>query len=324
MKLRIILAGGACVALLAFAACDDDCPTCPDTALSPTMANIWPHADGNAWTYEGTYAEYPLDPDLLMGPLPALADLRDALLAPPAGVPGDSAAGMYRLALDGQVLTESGVQAQRVTQTFYLAWPALKAQRPVDAGGGGDRLLHLIVRGRPDLRAALADRLGPAAKELTNIVAPFFLGGYAFAYEDSGYFGYGDLDTAHSWVYLEDSLAVGTEFSLRLVPMLADDIWLHGRIWSRGDRSVGGRTYRNVVECMYLVDLGEQWGTDEDGDPTGPYRAYFTALTWYAPGVGPISGRERHLLARDDSVQGPQASLVIDYVMDLVGATQAD
>ena len=32
--------------------------------------------------------------------------------------------------------------------------------------------------------------------------------------------------------YLDGDLAVGTEFSMQLVPDLADDIWLYGRIWS--------------------------------------------------------------------------------------------
>jgi hypothetical protein len=37
---------------------DEDCVDCPDvTTPDPTMANIWPHADGTAWTFDGVYRE---------------------------------------------------------------------------------------------------------------------------------------------------------------------------------------------------------------------------------------------------------------------------
>ena len=101
-------------------------------------------------------------------------------------------------------------------------------------------LLLSIARARPHCRDAILAELGlttDALKSLAGAREPFFLGGYAFAFEDSGYYWYGDLSNRHSWIYLEgDLLTVGTEFSIQLVPEFIDDAWLYGRIWAVGYR----------------------------------------------------------------------------------------
>ena len=138
-----------------------------------------------------------------------------------------------------------------------------------------------------------------------------------FAFEDSGYFGYGDLNTERRWVYLGDSLAVGTEFTLQIVPDLADDIWLYGRIWSIGDRSVNGVTWHNVVECMYAFDFGVQEAVDEDGNIVDYFHSYIYGTTLFVPEVGPIACDERHMLAPDGVLQDAPPSY--DIVVRLAG-----
>ena len=125
----------------------------------------------------------------------------------------------------------------------------------------------------------------------------------AFSSEDDGYYAYGDLDTEHSWIFLQGDLSVGSEFSLQLVPDLADDIWLYGRIWSIGDRTVGGEAGSNVLECMYVIDMGIQEATDEQGGVLGEYRSYMYYSVLFAPEYGPIMSTERQVLAPDPFLQ---------------------
>ncbi len=324
--LQIVLL--SCFLLLAVTACnDDDSPTCPGQDLRPAMANIWPHADGNIWFFEGGYSEFPppetggtgrLD-DL---PLPSMADLHADLQHPVAGEPDLAVNCLYRLSLDGEITTDTGVSAQHLAGRFYFPQPG-GGDTVRGPESGGDPLLRLIARVRPDLREAALARMSPGARKDISIDLPLSLGDYAFAYEDSGYFGYGDLDTGHSWVYLAGSLEAGTEFSHQLVPSIADDVWLHGRVWSRGDLTVGGRLYRNAVEVMYVVDLGESDVVDENGDPIGVFRSYIYGTVHYVPGVGPVKGLERHVEG-PNQMDGSESGLITDYVMDLVSASTGE
>ncbi len=296
-------------ALLLLAGCrdDDDCIDCPPADLppEPTLANIWPHADGTQWVYDFDFNQY-AGPDLTdtPPPLPSLADLHAALQLP---IPTDlieADAGTYRLEFDGQVTTESGVTAQRLVGTIESVRGGFRA---VDSQR---ELLLSIARARPDCRDAVLARLGltlDALKSLDDARAPYFLGSYAFAFEDSGYFGYGDVSTHHSWVYLATDVAVGTEFSLQLLPEVFDDAWLYGRVWSVGERVVEGVAWDNVVECMYAVDLGVQEVMNEDGELIGRVRVHFYGTTLFVPEIGPIACDERHVLAPNSILQDDPA-----------------
>ncbi|MBK6898638.1 MAG: hypothetical protein IPH09_04995 [bacterium] len=92
---------------------------------------------------------------------------------------------------------------------------------------------------------------------------------------------------------------------MQLVPELADDIWLYGRVWSIADRVVAGVERQNVLECMYAVDLGVATATNDEGELIGEYRAYIYCSTLYAPGFGPIASQERWVFPDiDESTQG--------------------
>lgn len=289
-------AAAVAVALaLALPACDGN----GDDGLRPTMANLWPHADQSAWTYETVLTELVRQTvPSLTDALPSLtalhADLEGALDGTVAGV--DSA--FYTFALDGVDTTDSGAVGQRVVETIEPLDGGASVPAPPDR-----RLLRLLALARPDLRPRVLARLGEPEvawdprKDFAHGVPPLLLGGGpAYAYEDSGYYSYGDVDLGHSWVYLEAPPRPGTEYSLQLVPALADDVWLHGRVWSVRDRAFGGVRYANVVECLLVIDLGVETVTDEQGQPLGDFRSYIYGRIFYAPATGPVAFQERHVL----------------------------
>jgi hypothetical protein len=280
---RIIFVFLMTLALVFLASCSDNSSS-PGSNSIPTMENIWPHADGSRWQYAATYSERfasvsTVTKGLPYVPLPSMAELHALMQVPLTGEPTLSGMGTYELVLDGEVTTLSGVVAQNVQETMSLD-------------------------------------LSPKAG-LPQVEGPIFISGYAFAFEDSGYYGYGDFTQDHSFIYLDKSLDVGTEFSIQLSRGLANDIWLNGQIWSRGTLRVGSKTYPNVIECLYVIDLGEVDLVNESGEVIGTSHDYIYAITHYAPGVGPIQGRERHHVSRDDSIQTSGPARIIEYKLDL-------
>lgn len=287
--------------VLPTAGCDDtDCPQCPPVdppTPDPTIANVWPHADGDTWIhdlqvrgYEGDPAEV-LDPEEPVPPLPDLETLYARLQAPVTRPPLGASAGLYRLSFDGEVTTDAGVTAQHLREELFDAsW----VKRPL--APHPDRLRARILAARPDLRA----RRPAAGKELGDeLQAPLLMGGYAFAAAADGLYGYGDLNDDYSWVYLESDLTVGHEFSMQLVPDLADDVWLHGRIWSVGDLTIGGRTHEKCVECFYAIDLGVVEATDEGGQVIGRWRPLILGVVHYAPTLGPVACEQMDIVLAD-------------------------
>ena len=279
---------------------DDDCAECPDPAPQPTMANLWPHEDGAGWVYDLQYRLYEgPSPSETAPPLPSLQDLHAELAQPLEGDPLEEEQVLYRLRFEGEVTIGPGATAQNLVGTTYReSTPSLKSR-------SDRRLLGLIARARPDLQPQILARYGGTADDLKAVdgASMYALGSCAFAYEDSGYYAYGGFGTRHSWVFLEGSLREGSEFSLQLLPGFVDDIWLYGRIWEIGDRTVDGVEWSNVLECMYALDLGVQVVTDDQGEPIGEFRSYIYFTTLYAPGFGPIMSVERHVLAGDSALQ---------------------
>jgi hypothetical protein len=310
-------------ALLLVGACndDDECTTCPPPqgGPMPTMANIWPHEDGTAWTYDIEYREnipYP-EPTGKAGEIPTMEELHDALQEPLPGASVTDEDGIYRIAFDGMRETESGATGQKGIYTFFTE---LYGEVTNAGGKGNDPLLATIARARPDLREALVRSHGLEEKSLDEVSAPLFLSPYAFSAEEDGLYDYGDGDLNHAWVYLEGDLSVGSEFSLQLIPYIKDDIWLYGRVWSVRDREIGGRMVENVLECMYVLDMGEAQLTDENGNVIGTVYPYSYGVTMFAPEAGPVAAVQRDMLAPDSILQDG-APTMIEYVMDGVGVT---
>lgn len=279
---------------------DEDCAECPDPAPMPTMDNIWPHEDGTGWVYDLQYREFEGPaPAETAPPLPTLQALHAALAQPLEGDPLVEEQVLYRLRFEGELTTGPGVTAQNLVGTTYReSTPSLSAR-------SDRRLLGLIARARPDLRPRILAEVDGTADDLKDAsgASMYSLGSCAFASEQNGYYAYGELDAEHSWIFLEGDLSIGSEFTLQLVPELADDIWLYGQIWGVGDKTVDGVTWSNVLECMYAVDMGVQAATDDQGNLLGEYRSYLYFATLYAPGYGPIMSVERQVLAAGSVLQ---------------------
>ena len=111
MKKIFLLSVIAVGLLLLVSACndDDDCIDCPDAGTpDPTMANIWPHADGTAWTFDVVYREL----ETIQGIQPAdtaplgTEELHDALQAPMPGMVTKEEEGLFRFTFDGTITTQ--------------------------------------------------------------------------------------------------------------------------------------------------------------------------------------------------------------------------
>ena len=97
-------------------------------------------------------------------------------------------------------------------------------------------------------------------------------------------------------------LAPGHEFSMQLVPTVAADVFLHGRILPRRTVETPAGTFRSVVECVYLIDAGVYAVTDEFGGLLG-YAGFFSYGTVaYSPDTGPVASYERAAVPRSDTV----------------------
>jgi hypothetical protein len=292
----IVLLAATALAALLLAGCNGSTSPSDETAR-PTMANIWPHEDGTGWHYTITFEQYTALPLEATPPvLPSFEELHAALetAVPAALIETDT--GAYSLTFVGNTTTASGVTAQNLVGV-------------ITPGSGKSRR---VAAGYEQLQRVLAGN-SQAGKSLADATDPAFLGTMAFAFEDSGYYGYGDLHRAHSWIQLEGDLTAGSEFSMLLVPMLAEDIWLYGRIWSVRDRTIGGRRWEDVVECMYVVDLGTQAVTDDNGNLLGYSRGYWYGTVLYVPNVGPIACDERHVWGPSNSIMGAQPGGVNVY-----------
>lgn len=306
------------LALVMTVGCNDDeeCVNCPGPPAP--FERLWPNADSTSWTYELEAATYP-GPDAGDDELPDMNTLYAALQR---DVPGERQlqdSGWYGLTFRGMITTASGVTAQHLEESF-VSLPAYDRQFSC----GSMRLLQTVARARPDLRRVLAVQYGvqvpePGAKSPPDrFYDPLLLGGYAWEKNDAGIYGYGDVSTHHSWVYIEEDMSPGSRFRMQLVPELADDIFLYGQVWRTFTATVGGTAYRQSAEVFYVVDLGIVDLTDENGNAISNGRSYVYGVVHYVPGVGPVFDHERSVFAGGNTAyQEPFPSLIIDCRAEL-------
>jgi hypothetical protein len=107
---------------------------------------------------------------------------------------------------------------------------------------------------------------------------------------------YGDVDTLPAWKYLDSNIVPGHEFKFQLVPSLADNIYLHGRVVGKKTVVTPEGTYTNAIECEYSVDYGIGTQTDDQGKLVGHYRSIAYGTVAYVDSVGPIAETGRHLM----------------------------
>jgi hypothetical protein len=233
---------------------------------------------------------------------------------PRAGAP--TTHGIYRLQFDGMLTTMSGATGQNLVETFEAVPPA-KPARPASAARPNAAFLARLLRARPDLQDRIAGA-APGASDSpmdTPQLLLLFLDGGAWVKSDQWIGAYGDLDTLLAWKYLESDLSPGHEFSHQLVPKIASDVFLHGRVQRRLTWNTEVGTHENALECLYLIDYGVSTATDQDGLPIGFFRDIDYGAVVYAPEVGPVYCYERVLVTVGDTL-GPGLG---DARLQLVG-----
>jgi hypothetical protein len=321
------------------------CPVCP--GAPPTVAtldNLWPNADSTAWTYAIEQREWPdsTGPEAYptaeeVPPAPAIEDVRGSLWAAYVSDSVRTAEETYRLQFQGRVTTGSGARAQFLKETLYtgvngdsvLPLPFFPER---DQGRSSAFFRHL-AGARPDLRAALVAKgliapeddgspgsHGGSAAALDPIRPVFFyLHGYAWEKTANHIGGYGDVNTQLSWKYLERDVSVGHEFTLRLVPDLAADVFLHARILPRRSVVTEAGRFADCVECAYLIDYGVSAITNQEGTVLGYLRNWDFASIVYAPGFGPVMSYQRMPPLGPLSGLPAGERFATDYRISLVG-----
>ena len=190
--------------------------------------------------------------------------------------------------------TLSGATGQNLTETVLRPGAFVAAAAP-----GPSAFLASLARARPDLRPRLAT-LAPAPDEASALIGrhpALFLFGYAWKRTAEWIGSYGDVDTLLAWEYLAADLAPGDEFSMRLVPSLAADVYLHARILPRRKVTTPAGSFADAVECLYEVDYGVYAEVDKGGNIVGYSRYYSYGTVAYAKAVGPVASYDRVLVS---------------------------
>jgi hypothetical protein len=292
--LLAVVAAGAIVI-----ACDKDDPVVPATP-QPTLDNVWPSDDGRSWTYRMTarwwwddFFAWPPESALYdsagLVPLVTLDDAESLLAAnPQPDSVLDVTVATYRLVFDGVGTTQSGASGQRL-RSEVTAGPSTHTHRK-SAGRGvfWDRLM----RARPDLQLNSTALTGERDILAMRGDEPLLLSPVEAWVKNSHLIAhYGDVDTTLSWWYLTANLSPESEFSLQLVPSLADDVFLHMRVLRKFNASTEAGSFANAIECLYLIDYGVSEGVLSD--PGGFFRVFDYGTVIYAPTAGPIGSYER-------------------------------
>jgi hypothetical protein len=122
-----------------------------------------------------------------------------------------------------------------------------------------------------------------------------FLHGGAWRKTPNEIVEYGDLDMLPSWKYLDSNIVPGGRFQLlQLIPSLASDVFLHGRITGRQPVTTPAGTFPNAIECEYLVDYGVSARTDDEGNPIGYSREVAYGTVACVDSLGPVAATARH------------------------------
>ena len=297
---------------------DTDCPVCPGTS-APTMDNLWPNEDGNSWTYDWMRRRWENDPWTLYenpGDVVAVPSFEyvEALLGDEStGAGADTILGIFRLEFDGTCVGDSGATGQCLVETIYDGW-----NDQITMVSFESTFFDRLRTARPDLESAIKGIDGrsnaPADIAAIGIArTPLILHGGVWE-KTADYIGtYGDLDALLAWKFLESDISTGHEFTFQLIPSLASDIFMHCRVLGRGTIETGYGTYKNAVECLYIIDHG--LASMQLIEETRYFRVYDYGTITYAPGTGPVLSYERMLI--DTTV--PDGPGFGDHRMELIG-----
>jgi len=289
-----------------------DAPSTPGTVAPTTLDRLWPNDDGHFWRFRlnrvvtGFPGFHYYDSKDAVPPAPSPLELAEWLQrhrrVMPAGT--GSASGTWTLRFEGRGSTLSGAAGQNLTETLIPdAGPRLSTASSKQA------FLALLARARPDLAPALRRRFPEIEATSVDLYPPILLHGYIWEKTAEHIGTYGDLDLNLAWKFLEANVSPGHEFTFQLVPLLADDVFLHALVlparFETHPRLVSGQ-----VEVLYVIDFGVSAVTDESGQLLGLTRIYSYGTVTYVPAVGPVAGVEYN----GAQAGGSPADLLFDMI----------
>ncbi|HET9252420.1 MAG TPA: hypothetical protein VFP58_09900 [Candidatus Eisenbacteria bacterium] len=276
--------------------------------LPPTLGTVWPNDDGRSWSYRLDQRGWDEVPPTVYAapesipPIPTLDEVESLLGNHPIGPnPVLDAAG-YRMQFLGMKTTESGAVGQNLVTEMYEL-PATSATSNLVSVRPGAGFWLSLARARPDLLPRIAARwpevgrrAATAGADFADVDPPLYLFGYAWT-KTSQYIGsYGDLNTSLSWKYLEANLEPGHEFTLQLVPDLADNVFLHARVLRERTVTTVLGDHPSAIDVLYMVDYGVNEVFDSQMNAIGYAHSYDYGTITYAPFVGPVATYERSLI----------------------------
>ena len=240
-------------------------------AQTPTLDALWPSLDGLSWTYAQHYEEFDATPEVVDNHV--------------------------RLFFDGTTVAPNGIEAQYLRQELISGAPMVAIA--AESGVTDPFLQHLWIA-RPDLRqrilakagVAPCPELGPPAGAYTLLLNGEFA--YRKTADEIAAWRCNAADT-RSWLWLVADLTTGHEFTLQLVPDLANDIFLHGTVAGVEAVTVPAGTFGGAMRIDYVIDYGVSACTDEFGNPLGTSRAETRGYVHYAPAVGPVKSYEEFI-----------------------------
>ena len=293
-------------------------PVAPHVSASP-LRMIWPNEDGRSWSYQVVERSFADGSITIYGnpaavpPAPSISQAAALLDTLPIGTVIGSDTASFGLRFSGLITTQSGVTRQNLFETLVSTSATSPARTPI---GGSPAFLAQLYRARPDLRPLLRARFASVSQlaDTVHTYASTLLHGYAWEKTTRWIGTYGDVDTLLAWKFLTSNLLPGSEFTHQLVPSLASDVFLHGRILERQTVRTPAGTYVNAVVCAYLIDFGISQLTGAGGTVTGYSRWYNYGSVAYVDGVGPVACYERRMLT-----VGSRSTGVGDVALRLTG-----
>jgi len=232
------------------------------TFSQPSLASLWPNADGTRWDYAISIAD-------IVGPL--------------------NWTGPGYLRFDGSVQTPGG------PARILVAGHAIPAGKP--SAATRDAVLASVWRARPDLRSVIAARYGDYST-VADAWYPLLLhDGYFLKTADALQMWQPDWDHP-TWTYATSNLAVGATFTHQLIPELATDVFLYGTVEAiDANVTTPAGTFVDAVRMGYEIDYGWADETDSNGMPTGRrYRSRTLGHVHFMPDVGPVEMHEEIIL----------------------------
>jgi len=232
----------------------------PVASAQPSLASLWPNDNGMRWEFDYSYEEAEMPPynEGLSFTSSAFLHL-DGTHEIPGGL--------------AQVLRGEHGGAPRHAKDAPPALPAL---------------WRAIWRARPDLRECIAARNGSASQD--GAWEPLLLHPGYFVKTEQIIEMWQDEWNHPTWTYLENDITVGASFVHQLLPEFADDIFLYGTV-AAIDATVStiAGVFTDAVRMDYVIDLGWQIATNDQGDPVGRRRSEVAGYVHFGPEVGPLN-----------------------------------